>query len=188
MAYRYSPSPFYNERPQNTTPDLIVIHAISIPDGEFHSDYIESLFLGTITQHNLSCNKELANLEVSSHFVIDRQGNITQFVPLRMRAWHAGESSWQGRSNCNDYSIGIELIGDQRTPFTSKQYSSLTQLCQQLMHHFPQITQERIVGHQEIAPTRKWDPGVQFDWHLLRKMINHIHETPQSPIDAESWV
>ncbi len=167
-------SPHFNERPANTAIDLIVLHAISLPDGQFDSQYITDLFLGNLDISVHPSFKELENTKVSSHFVIDRQGNITQFVATGSRAWHAGVSSWQGRDNCNDYAIGIEMIGDERQPFTPKQYTETARLCKSLMQHYPGIDNERIIGHQDIAPGRKWDPGKQWDWLKFHRSLSRI--------------
>ncbi len=157
-------SPHANDRPLGVAVDMIVLHAISLPDGTFHEQYIHDLFLG-----NLDCTAHpsfdtLQNAQVSAHFVVARNGQITQFVPTHQRAWHAGESTWLGRDNCNDYSIGIEMIGDERKPFTQRQYQQTARLCKSLMREYPLMNQTRIVGHQDIAPLRKWDPGQQWQW------------------------
>ena len=109
----------------------------------------------------------LEGIHVSSHALIDREGMITQFVPFDKRAWHAGESSFQGQSECNNFAIGVELEGTEKEPFTESQYSALVAVARILMVHYPRIQPHRIVGHNEIAPERKWDPGPQFDWPLF---------------------
>jgi len=153
---------------------LIVLHAISLPDGCFEPQYIDDLFMGRLDCAADSTFEALRGLKVSAHFVVDRQGDITQFVACDRRAWHAGVSTWQGRSGCNDYAIGIEMIGDERTPFTSAQYRETARLCKMLMQRYPAISSERIVGHQDIAPGRKWDPGKQWDWQHFRRSLAHI--------------
>mgnify|MGYP005843742647 CR=1 FL=1 len=120
--------------------------------------------------------ESLAGVRVSSHFVVDRRGGITQFVPLSRRAWHAGKSVWEGREDCNDYAIGIEMIGDEKQPFTQPQYRETARLCRILMQHFPLIRRERIVGHQDVAPERKWDPGKQWDWQRFHRSLSHIRK------------
>jgi AmpD protein len=110
-------------------------------------------------------------LKVSAHFLISRQGVVTQYVPLTKRAWHAGISQWQGRENCNDYSVGIELEGTDNTPYTDEQYAVLTQLTHMLIQQYPAITLERIVGHCDVAPGRKTDPGDAFDWLRYRSLL-----------------
>jgi len=140
-------------------PSLIVLHAISLPPGEFGVGLVRDLFLG-----HLDCDRDarlatLTGLRVSAHCVIDRSGAVIQFVPLHRRAWHAGESCWQGQSDCNDFSIGIEMIGDESEPFTHAQYHACAALCHTMMGHFPTIAANAITGHRDIAPGRKWDPG-----------------------------
>jgi len=169
---RQCPSPHCNQRPDGVTIDLIVLHAISLPDGEFSLPHIEQLFTGRLDTTAHPAFVELEGLQVSAHFVVDRQGVITQFVPCQQRAWHAGISHWQGRDNCNDFSIGIEMIGDERQPFTSAQYRETARLCRQLMQRYPAISTDRIVGHQDIAPGRKWDPGCQWDWPRFRRTLS----------------
>ena len=157
--------------------DLIVLHAISLPAGQFSMQHVEALFISTL---DISAHPSFASLEgmrVAAHFVVDRSGHITQFVPAGQRAWHAGASSWQGKAQCNDYSIGIEILGDEQTPFTTKQYRETARLCRALMLRFPGMRPERIVGHQDVAPGRKWDPGKQWDWVHFRRSLAHIRNT-----------
>jgi N-acetyl-anhydromuramoyl-L-alanine amidase len=171
---RFLASPHYNARPEGTGIDLIVLHAISLPPGAFDTGPIEDLFLGRLDTGAHPALTELKGLRVSAHFVVDRKGRITQFVPVAERAWHAGESAWQGRSDCNDYAIGIEMIGDEQQPFTARQYTETARLCRMLMQAFPGISSERIVGHQDVAPGRKWDPGRQWDWAHFRRSLAHV--------------
>ncbi len=173
-SVRWLPSPHFNDRPEGTEIDLIVLHAISLPAGEFGSRHIEALFAGTLDVSLHPSFSDLADMRVSAHFLIDRQGCVTQFVACRKRAWHAGASCWQGRENCNDYAIGIEIIGDEEQPFTRIQYRQCARLCSTLMRRFPAISGERIVGHQHVAPGRKWDPGRQWDWRRFRRSLTHI--------------
>ena len=126
---RFMPSPHYNERPNDMSIDMIVLHAISLPAGEFDMKYVEQLFLGSLDMAAHPCYHDLQGVQVSAHFVVDRQGDVTQFVACDKRAWHAGSSSWQGRENCNDYAMGIEMIGDELRPFTAKQYKETARLC-----------------------------------------------------------
>ena len=156
--------------------DMIVLHAISLPTGEFESVYIDDLFLGRLDITAHPSFTELVGLRVSAHFVIDRAGQATQFVTCDRRAWHAGESEWQGRSGCNDFAVGIEMIGDEQQPFTAAQYRETARLCRVLMNQYPAISSERIVGHQDIAPGRKWDPGRQWDWQRFRRSLAHIRK------------
>ncbi len=175
---RFLQSPHFGERPvgsgSDPDVDLIVLHAISLPPGEFESPCVEDFFMGRLDIEKYPELAELKDVHVSAHFVVDRQGHITQFVPLSKRAWHAGKSSWQGRENCNDYSIGIEMIGDEKQPFTQAQYRETARLCRVLSQHFPAITRERIVGHQDVAPGRKWDPGRQWEWQRFHRSFSHI--------------
>jgi len=180
FAYHHQPmrqlnSLHHNARPDGVVVDLIVLHAISLPDGRFESHYIDDLFMGRLDCTAHPSFETLRDLKVSAHFVVDRNGDIAQFVACDRRAWHAGVSEWQGRSACNDFAIGIEMIGDERTPFTAAQYRETARLCKTLMHHYPTISSERIVGHQDIAPGRKWDPGKQWDWPHFRRSLVHIN-------------
>ena len=173
---RYLESPHFNTRPDSADIDLIVLHAMSLPDGEFSMTYVEQLFTGDLDITAHSSFKDLDGVRVSAHFVVDRKGQVTQFVRCGDRAWHAGESSWQNRPNCNDYAIGIEMIGDERQAFTQAQYTETARLCRVLMQTYPNITRERIVGHQDIAPTRKWDPGKQWRWQHFHRSLAHIQK------------
>jgi len=154
--------------------DLIVLHAISLPPGEFESSHIEDLFTGALDASAHPAFASLRGLRVSAHFLVNRKGTIIQFVPVEKRAWHAGQSSWLGRENCNNYSIGIEVIGDEEQPFTQKQYRETARLCRMLMERFSTISRERIVGHSNIAPGRKWDPGVQWSWDRFYESLPRI--------------
>jgi len=171
---KFLPSPHFNERPAGTAVDLIVLHAISLPPGEFELQYISDFFMGKLDADKHPDFSDLKEARVSAHFVVDRKGVITQFVPLSRRAWHAGESSWQGRESCNDYAIGIEMIGDEKTAFTQPQYRETARLCRVLMEQFPGISSQRIVGHQDVAPGRKWDPGKQWQWSKFHRSLSRI--------------
>ncbi len=175
-------SPHHNLRPDGVSIDLIVLHAISLPPGEFGMDDVEALFTGQLDVAAHASFAGLDGLRVSAHFVVDRKGVITQFVPIPRRAWHAGESEWEGRPDCNDYSIGIELIGDEAHPFTDTQYRETARLCRALMKSYPGINTGRIVGHADIAPERKWDPGKQWDWGHFHRSLAHIQR-----LDLEVW-
>jgi N-acetyl-anhydromuramoyl-L-alanine amidase len=168
----YLPSPNKEQRPEDEI-SLLVIHNISLPAGEFGNPCIEALFTNqlsaivptlTLTEPSRQALMELSGLHVSAHFVIDRQGKVTQYVPTTEKAWHAGISEFQGRPHCNDFSIGIELEGADVVPYTDIQYQTLVALTQELIKHYPLITKERIVGHSDIAPGRKTDPGPAFEW------------------------
>jgi len=174
---RYIPSPHHDARPTGVPVDLIVLHAISLPAGQFDMQYIEALFAGSLDTSAHPSFTSLEGMRVAAHFVVDREGSIAQFVPIEKRAWHAGQSIWQGREHCNDYSVGIEMIGDEQTPFTAKQYRETARLCRALMLRFADITDGRIVGHQDVAPGRKWDPGQQWDWEHFHRLLSHIKNT-----------
>lgn len=164
-------SPNFNERPPDTDIDLIVIHNISLPPNEFGGPDINALFTNTLNPNNHPYFREIAHLKVSCHCLIRRDGRIIQYVPFTLRAWHAGVSSFLGRENCNNFSIGIELEGADEVPYTKEQYEVLTSLILALMETYKKITIDRIVGHSTIAPIRKTDPGPAFDWVLLNKML-----------------
>jgi len=170
----YIASPHFNERPKGAEIDLIVLHAISLPAGEFETQHVQDLFLGQLDMASHPSFVDLQGVRVSSHFVVDRQGKANQFVACDKRAWHAGESSWLGREACNDYAIGIEMIGDEQRAFTHAQYTETARLCRILMQRYPNISSDRIVGHQDIAPNRKWDPGTQWDWSRFHRSLAHI--------------
>jgi AmpD protein len=165
---RWLPSPNQDARPPGATLDLIVVHGISLPPGEFGGPWIEHLFLGRLAPHIHPAFADLANMQVSAHLLIRRDGKIIQFVPFHRRAWHAGVSTFQGQARCNDYSIGIELEGTDTLPYTDIQYERLMAVTRALLQAYPAITLDRIVGHCDIAPTRKTDPGPAFDWRRLR--------------------
>ena len=163
-------SPNHNQRPVDEI-DLLVIHGISLPAGEFGGDDVIKLFTNTLDCEAGSAYEDLAGLTVSAHFWIRRDGSLIQFVSTEDRAWHAGRSSFEGREECNDFSIGIELEGTDSTPYEDAQYETLTALTQAIQARYPLITQERIVGHEHIAPGRKTDPGPAFDWARYREAL-----------------
>lgn len=165
---RQAPSPNHDPRARGTLVDLLVIHNISLPPGRFGGPWIEQLFLNRIDPSAHPYFERLAGLRVSAHLLIRRDGELVQFVDLRERAWHAGTSSFQGRNACNDFSIGIELEGDDTTPYSDAQYGRLAETTARIMARFPAITPARIVGHSDIAPERKSDPGAAFDWARYR--------------------
>lgn len=171
---RRCPSPNFNQRPPACAVDLLVIHNISLPPGQFGGGCIEALFTNRLDSSAHPSFAELAGLQVSAHLLIDRTGTVTQFVPLHLRAWHAGESRFEGRDNCNDFSIGIELEGTDHTPYTEAQYHALAAVTQALRAVFPGIVPARIVGHSDIAPVRKTDPGPAFDWPRYRQSLTAI--------------
>lgn len=165
------PSPNYNDRPADISISLLVIHNISLPPREFGGGYVHALFTNQLDVSIHPYFESVAQLKVSSHLFIDRTGSITQFVPFFARAWHAGVSSFEGVENCNDFSIGIELEGCDDIAYTDAQYQALVIVTRTLMAVFPAITPQRIVGHNQIAPTRKTDPGEAFDWVRFHSML-----------------
>lgn len=164
-------SPHQDERPPSVEPDLLILHGISLPPGEFGGPWIERLFCGNLPADLHPFFAEIRGLKVSAHLLVRRTGEVLQFVPLNARAWHAGASSFQGRPSCNDYSIGIELEGEDLAPYDDRQYAALQELTGVLRLAYPAITPDRIVGHSDVAPGRKTDPGVAFDWQRLRNTL-----------------
>lgn len=165
------PSPHFNERPDITDISLLVIHNISLPPNRYGGNYITDLFMGQLDPAEDPYFENIYKMEVSSHFMIRRTGEIIQYVSLFSRAWHAGKSYFDGRENCNDFSIGIELEGTDTDPYTDNQYSSLITLTEAIRSKFPRITKKRITGHCNIAPERKTDPGESFNWNFY---LNHL--------------
>lgn len=166
-AARHVPSPNYDDRPDNETPSLIVIHNISLPPGQFTGNAVEDLFTNRLDWDAHPYYQSIRGLTVSTHFFIRRDGELIQFVPCSKRAWHAGMSQWRGRGKCNDFSIGIELEGTDHHPFTEMQYARLASLLSSLKSSYPI---QDIVGHSDIAPGRKTDPGPNFDWVRLNNL------------------
>ena len=160
-------SPNFDKRPVNSEIKLIVIHNISLPPENFEAENVKKLFKNELDFESHEFFYTIKDLKVSSHFVIDRTGKIYQFVSVYDRAWHAGVSSFKSQENCNDFSLGIELIGSDNTPFEDNQYDALNKLIETLCSSFPKIKKENIVGHSEIAPGRKTDPGPFFDWSKI---------------------
>jgi N-acetyl-anhydromuramoyl-L-alanine amidase len=154
-------SPNYDARPARTAIDLLVIHGISLPPNEYGGDAIERFFTNTLDHAEHPYFEQLKGVHVSSHFLVRRAGQIVQFVPCSKRAWHAGASTWRGRSRCNDFSIGIELEGSDFEAYTERQYDALVRLTRYLKRAYPI---RDIAGHSDIAPGRKTDPGPFFDW------------------------
>ena len=165
---RFVASPNFDERPPGVAIELLVIHSISLPPGEFGGPGIEALFLNQLDPAAHPYYNGIAHLRVSAHFVIRRDGALTQFVPCAKRAWHAGESTWRGRARCNDYSVGIELEGDENVHFEDAQYDRLSSLASALMGAYPI---RDVAGHSDVAPGRKIDPGPTFDWPRFRASI-----------------
>ena len=164
-------SPNANARPDPTDISLVVVHGISLPPGEFSTGLVEALFTNTLdTSVHLSL-ADLDGVRVSSHLLISRRGALTQFVPFDGRAWHAGVSSHRGREQCNDYSIGIELEGTDHRPYSNTQYERLVAVLAALFARYPRLSLADVVGHSEIAPDRKTDPGPAFDWPRLFRAL-----------------
>jgi AmpD protein len=161
----------YDARPAGVVPDLIIVHGISLPPAEFGGPWIDRLFTGSLPPEVHPFFAAMAVGRVSAHAVIRRDGEIVQFVPFGERAWHAGRSEYAGRAACNDFSIGIELEGTDETPYEAAQYTSLAALIEGLLVAYPTLSRERIVGHSDVAPGRKTDPGASFDWERLRAAI-----------------
>jgi len=167
-------SPNFGPRPASTDINLIVIHSISLPPGQFGGGEIASLFTNTLDWKAHPYFQQIEGIEVSAHFVIDRHGQVTQFVSCDERAWHAGRSSFKGQDNCNDFSIGIELEGLEGDVFAGAQYKALAALISSITEAYPI---QAVTGHEHIAPGRKFDPGAQFDWQNLRDHFGALIDT-----------
>lgn len=163
---RWVPSPHHDERPDDATVELLVIHNISLPPGEFGGPYIEDLFLGRLHPGAHPYFAGIAALRVSAHFLIRRDGEVVQFVPCELRAWHAGVSTWRGREKCNDFSVGVEMEGTDDAPYEESQYEALAALARALAVRYGPLA---ATGHSDIAPSRKTDPGPAFDWARFRR-------------------
>ncbi|HUR39642.1 MAG TPA: 1,6-anhydro-N-acetylmuramyl-L-alanine amidase AmpD [Verrucomicrobiae bacterium] len=168
---RWRPSPNCDARPDPADISLLVIHAISLPPGRFGGGHVDELFTNTLDPAGHPYFKEIHRLRVSSHLCVFRDGGVAQYVPFDRRAWHAGESRFDGRVRCNDFSIGIELEGSDERPFESLQYRRLGEIVGALLRAYPGLSLARIVGHSDIAPGRKTDPGPHFDWQRLRAEV-----------------
>ncbi len=169
---RWLASPNYDARPYGTAMDLIVVHGISLPPGEFGGPWIDRLFTNTLPADEHPYFAQVSSLRVSSHLLIRRTGEVVQYVRFGDRAWHAGPSCFQDRSACNDFSIGIELEGTDDTPYEDSQYHALARAVAALCRAYPRLSPERLTGHSEIAPGRKTDPGPYFDWSHARALID----------------
>ena len=171
-------SPNRGPRPSGALVDLIVLHAISLPPGQYGGDEVARLFTNHLDWERHPYFKQIQGMQVSAHFYIRRQGELQQFVSAHERAWHAGVSSYRGRSNCNDDSIGIELEGVEGGPFEDSQYDTLASLCAAIQQHYPIA---HIAGHEHVAPGRKADPGLGFDWPRLQQALSGAaHYFPDS--------
>lgn len=172
QAARVEPSPHQNERASPDDISLLVIHGISLPPRQFGGRWIDDLFMGRLDPLADPYFAGIHALRVSAHCLIRRDGELVQYVPFHRRAWHAGVSSWQGRAACNDFSIGIELEGCDDLPYSDVQYRVLAALTGAILARYPTISAKNIVGHCDIAPGRKTDPGECFDWSRYRRYIN----------------
>ncbi|MBO1924361.1 1,6-anhydro-N-acetylmuramyl-L-alanine amidase AmpD [Thiomicrorhabdus sp. 6S3-12] len=168
---QFVPSPNYDERPENASLDLIVVHGISLPPNQFGGEGVTELFTNQLNPQTDPYYAKIDGLRVSSHLFIRRDGSVIQYVPFDKRAWHAGLSSYHGRQSCNDFSIGIELEGTDFTPYTATQYQSLAQSIHAIWQAYPQMPTEAVTGHSDIAPGRKTDPGVYFVWEALERLL-----------------
>lgn len=168
---RWVASPNFGTRPQQGDISLLVVHNISLPPGQFANGCVERFFCNVLDKNEHPYFEAIAELKVSSHLFIQRDGSCIQFVNFDDRAWHAGQSEFCGRDNCNDYSIGIEMEGTDDTPYTDAQYQALAEVTLALLEYYPRINTERITGHENIAPGRKTDPGPAFDWSKYKKML-----------------
>ncbi len=165
-------SPNHDERPAGVQPDLIILHGISLPPGEYGGPWIDRLFRNELPPQAHPYFAQVAQLRVSSHLLIRRDGEAVQYVDFNRRAWHAGRSSFQGRSGCNDFSIGIELEGSDEVPYTGPQYVNLAAVVRALCEAYRSLHPRRLVGHSDVAPGRKTDPGPAFDWLRIRALID----------------
>jgi AmpD protein len=168
---RQVPSPNQDARPPGVMADLIVIHNISLPPGEFGGPWIDQLFTNTLPAAAHPFFATIEQLRVSTHLLVRRDGTVVQYVPVARRAWHAGVSSYLGREKCNDFSIGIELEGTDDSAFVPAQYATLSRLIVALCAAYPRLSPAHLTGHSDIAPGRKTDPGPYFDWPRLRAMV-----------------
>ena len=168
---RYVPSQHCDERPKETKIDMIVVHNISLPPGEFGTGAVEAFFCGKLDFVAHPYYETISHLRVSSHLLIERSGEIIQFVPFDKRAWHAGQSFFQGKTQCNDFSIGIELEGTDELAYEKIQYEKLAGVIHALCKTYPAIHRDRIIGHSNIAPGRKTDPGEAFDWNYMHCLL-----------------
>jgi AmpD protein len=170
-AALWRPSPNFGARPEASHINLIVVHCISLPPGQFGGSEIEDFFCNRLDSRAHPYFETIATMTVSAHLLIRRDGSLIQFVSLLDRAWHAGRSQFRGQEECNDFSIGIELEGSDHVPYTEAQYRALAAVCQQIMAAWPTIGVDEITGHSDIAPGRKTDPGPAFDWQRFRQSL-----------------
>jgi AmpD protein len=173
LGARFLESPNRDARPPGQVPELVVVHGISLPPGEFGGPWIDALFTNTLPPGEHPYFAGLEGLRVSAHLLVRRDGDVAQYVPFHERAWHAGASTWAGRPRCNDYSIGIELEGTDAGGYEWAQYSSLARAIAALCRAYPTLSPERVVGHSDVAAGRKTDPGISFDWPLLATLLRY---------------
>jgi N-acetyl-anhydromuramoyl-L-alanine amidase len=164
-------SPHCDARPAETLPELIIVHGISLPPNEFGGPWIDRLFTGTLAWDAHPYFRQIEGLRASAHVVIRRDGQLTQYVPFGERAWHAGVSQYRTRSGCNDFSVGVELEGTDDIAYTDAQYAQLVELIAALIEAYPSLSPEHLVGHSDVAPGRKSDPGPYFEWPRLRARL-----------------
>ena len=169
---RWCPSPNFGPRPDGSSISLLVVHNISLPPEQFGGPYIENFFCNCLDTTAHPYFETIAELKVSAHALIRRDGSVIQFVSCLDRAWHAGRSSFMGRQECNDYSIGIELEGADEVPYTEEQYRALARLARLVITAWPEVTPDRIAGHSDIAPGRKTDPGPAFAWSRFQTLLS----------------
>jgi AmpD protein len=166
-------SAHFDARPAGAVPELIIVHGISLPPGEFGGPWIDRLFTGGLPADAHPYFRDIARGRVSAHALIRRDGRIVQYVPFGARAWHAGQSEYRGRSSCNDFSIGLELEGTDDVPYADPQYEQLALVAQALLATYPLLSPMHIVGHSDVAPGRKTDPGRAFDWSRWRQLLGN---------------
>jgi len=159
--------------------ELLIIHNISLPPGKFGTGCIDDFFCNRLDMDSHPYFRKIGDLQVSSHLLIDRHGMVTQYVPFDKKAWHAGESSFRGRSSCNDFSIGIELEGTDHEPFLPEQYETLVSVTNSLLREYPYLNLTRILGHSDVAPGRKTDPGPFFDWEGYKNALDTLSNSKE---------
>jgi N-acetyl-anhydromuramoyl-L-alanine amidase len=171
---RKVPSPNCDARPPGCDPSLIVVHGISLPPGDFGGGWIDDLFINQLDRTAHPYFATIADLTVSAHVLVARDGGLTQYVSFAERAWHAGESAWCGRAACNDFAVGIEVEGADDVPYATQQYPALARLIDALRRAYPTLRGADIVGHSDVSPGRKTDPGPAFDWPRLRSLLQLV--------------
>jgi len=173
LGARQVESPNCDDRPAGQAPELLVVHGISLPPGEFGGPWIDALFTNSLPRDEHPYFATVADLRVSAHALVRRDGSVVQYVPFHRRAWHAGASQWRGRERCNDFSVGIELEGSDASAYAPAQYVALASIVVELCRAYPTLSADAIVGHSDVAPGRKSDPGIAFDWPLLRSLVHY---------------